>query len=262
MSKVNNIDASVLNNYTDQNWNDLLAKKAYRGYKINKLAKKPDSCTYDQATHQLQYVSTKGTITVVSLRELLQPSSSSLSHACHRLKMKCSKSYSAKFNERIANLTAVITKASAPNTTTNSVADSKSRSSSASSSSSSSESGKVASSSTSKTASVESSSSQESVSDKPKAPTVASGSNRDAVNDQPDDLSKLVKAKTNQRLAKNLDIDEQVALNRAESKRQREKENEIGSTFFHTEGILAIINKVQQDQTGIAESGSWSSSSD
>lgn len=111
MSKVNsNVDASVFDSYTKQDWVDFLGERSYRGHKINKFANKVDSCSYDKAAYQLTRVSKNGTETILKMPELMDADNWTLSRLWHRIKMKCSDSYAEKFNERIAKLAELMTR--------------------------------------------------------------------------------------------------------------------------------------------------------
>lgn len=57
MTKVKTKDLSA---FTNQDWVKYLDKRSFRGHKINKMAINWDSCTYDNSTYQLKFISKKG----------------------------------------------------------------------------------------------------------------------------------------------------------------------------------------------------------
>lgn len=101
--------------YTRQDWIELLDHGAYRGHHIHAIAKrlkKARSCYYDQRLHQLEVITQFGKRLILDLEKSRDDRRFSLSRLYHDFRMLFSKSaYAVKFNTRITNLAdTIITK--------------------------------------------------------------------------------------------------------------------------------------------------------
>lgn len=115
MGKVNNQDVHSLDDYSKKEWREFLKQGAYRGLKINKVAKRlktAQSCIYDKNTHQLDLISKKGKHITLDMDKLLRKNDRwTISRLIHNIKMCFSESdYAVKFNARIKKLAEAITK--------------------------------------------------------------------------------------------------------------------------------------------------------
>lgn len=112
-------DVHSLDGYSKNEWVDFLKQGAFRGLKINKVARKlknSKSCIYDKKSHSLELINEKGKTLTLDMAKLLKKNDRwTLSRLIHNIKMNVSTDYSQKFNARISDLAEVITK----KTTTN-----------------------------------------------------------------------------------------------------------------------------------------------
>ena len=105
---------SSLDTYSKDEWIAFLKKGAYRGLKINEVARKlkrSTSCQYDHDTHILELVDKKGRTITLNMERLLKKNEQwAFSRLVHNIKMHISSDYASDFNIRITKLANVITK--------------------------------------------------------------------------------------------------------------------------------------------------------
>lgn len=115
MGKVNNPGIQSLDSYSKNEWVDFLKQGAYRGLKINKIARhleKAQSCEYNKSTHKLNLISEKGKIIPLDMAKLLRKNERwTFSRLIHNIKMCFSSSdYVANFDVRIQRLASLVSK--------------------------------------------------------------------------------------------------------------------------------------------------------
>ena len=116
MGKVENKpNVDSLDDYSKDEWVEFLKQGAYRGLKINKIARhlgKSTSCNYDKATHKLELIYGKGKTITLDMAKLLKKNERwTLSRLIHNIKMCFTESdYAVDFNIRICKLAEAITK--------------------------------------------------------------------------------------------------------------------------------------------------------
>ena len=111
----NNPNVDLLDGYSKDDWVDFLKQGAYRGLKINKIARhlgKSKSCKYDKTTHSLELIYGKSKTITIDMAKLLKKNERwTLSRLIHNIKMCFSKSdYAFDFDVRITKLAEAITK--------------------------------------------------------------------------------------------------------------------------------------------------------
>ena len=104
---VNSLDA-----YSKDEWVDFLKQGAFRGLKINKVARhlgKSKSSVYEKATHKLELINAKGKTITLDMAKLVKKNERwTFSRLIHNIKITVSTDYAKNFDVRIMKLAEII----------------------------------------------------------------------------------------------------------------------------------------------------------